>query len=57
MPNQPSNDILHPQSLVLPPVAQGGNPTITGQIVVSGATLLWYDGSAVREISGDNTGD
>ena len=32
-------------------------PSITGQMVMSGADLLWFDGTSVQTISGSNTGD
>ena len=59
MPNQPSNDILFPKSLVLPNVKTSGGelPSMSGQIMISGATILFYDGAAVQILSGSNTGD
>ena len=47
-------DICRPSELILP---TGTQPTISGQILISGATLLWYDGSGVQTLSGSNTGD
>ena len=56
MPNSPSNDVLFPTSFVLP-TEKGTPPTITGQMMMSGATIIWFDGSSVQTISGSNTGD
>jgi len=52
----PTNDVLFPTSLVFP-TQQGVNPLIAGQIMLSGATLIWFDGSSVQVLSGSNTGD
>ncbi len=32
-------------------------PSVRGQMVMSGADLLWFDGSSVQTLSGSNTGD
>lgn len=34
-----------------------GNPTMSGQVCLSGSKILWHDGTAVRTLSGSNTGD
>ena len=53
------NDVLMPVNLVLPDMSgtrQDANAP-TGLIGMSGANLVFFDGSAWRFLSGDNTGD
>jgi len=49
-------DIVRPSEFVLNTNTTTA-PSITGQMVMSGATLLWFDGSSVQTLSGSNTGD
>ena len=49
-------DIVRPSEFVLNEET-GTVPAIKGQMMVSGATLIWFDGTSVQTISGSNTGD
>lgn len=45
-------DICKPSDLTIPNNAVSGmQPSVTGQIVMSGANLVFYDGSAVKIIT------
>ena len=49
-------DNCMPRTLVIP-VDSVNPPTIKGQITLSGSAIQWYDGGAIRTLSGSNTGD
>ena len=49
-------DVCVPSCFILP-TQFGTAPSETGQMMISGATIIWYDGSSVQTISGSNTGD
>lgn len=51
-------DICRPSDFILPNNDVSAIlPSIRGQMVMSGADLLWFDGSSVQTLSGSNTGD
>jgi len=50
---------IYPTGLTLPsiPVAKQAETAPTGYIGMSGASLVFFDGTAWRQLTGDNTGD
>jgi len=45
-------DVVQPSDLIIPNNSVSGiQPSITGQILMSGANLVFYDGSSVKIIT------
>lgn len=50
-------EVVKPRVLILPVNDGSHTPTVRGEIHLSGANILWYDGSSSQTLSGSNTGD
>lgn len=56
MPGELIGELCNPNCLIIP-VNSTVSPTLTGQIYLSGTSIVWFDGSSVQTLSGSNTGD